>query len=109
MRLQQGQNKLLNLLESAYNGEVMLPDFQRNFVWGRNDIEELIKSLLEDMFIGTFLILHTHPNNIPFKPVFISGVEDVNPHAKENPTMLILDGQQRLTAMSMQSILQIFH
>ena len=99
MNLQQGQNELLNLLESAFNGEVMLPDFQRSFVWGRNDIEELIKSLLEDMFIGTFLILYTHPNNIPFKPVFISGVKEVNPQVKENPTMLILDGQQRLTAM----------
>ena len=58
MNLHQGQIKLLELVNKAYNGEVMLPDFQRNFVWARHDIEELIKSLLEDVFIGTFLILN---------------------------------------------------
>uniref|UniRef100_A0A7V4KF77 DUF4268 domain-containing protein n=1 Tax=Fervidobacterium pennivorans TaxID=93466 RepID=A0A7V4KF77_FERPE len=99
MNLQQGRYNLLQLLESAYKGEVMLPDFQRNFVWKREDIEELIKSLLEGMFIGTFLILDTSPNVIPFEPVFITGVKEVNPEVKANPHKLILDGQQRLTAM----------
>ncbi|MBO8161888.1 MAG: DUF4268 domain-containing protein [Thermosipho sp. (in: Bacteria)] len=99
MKIQQGHNKLLDLLKQAYNGQVMLPDFQRNFVWMRNDIEELIKSLLEDMFIGTFLILYTHPSSVPFKPIFVQGAKGVNPNIKANPTVLILDGQQRLTAM----------
>ncbi|WP_448376857.1 DUF262 domain-containing protein [Fervidobacterium sp.] len=99
MNLQQGRYNLLQLLEAAYKGEVMLPDFQRNFVWKREDIEELTKSLLEGMFIGTFLILDTSPNVIPFEPVFITGVKEVNPEVKANPHKLILDGQQRLTAM----------
>ena len=52
MELEWSKNKLLELVRKAYHGEVMLPDFQRNFVWARNNIEELICSLLERMFIG---------------------------------------------------------
>jgi len=99
MNLHQGQIKLLELVNKAYNGEVMLPDFQRNFVWARHDIEELIKSLLEDVFIGTFLILETNPSNTPFKTIFVQGAEQVNQNIQVNPHILILDGQQRLTSL----------
>lgn len=47
MELSQGNKSLIDLAKGAYRGEIMLPDFQRNFVWARQDIEELIKSLLE--------------------------------------------------------------
>lgn len=56
MELEWSKRRLLELVRKAYHGEVMLPDFQRNFVWARNDIEELICSLLERMCISTFLI-----------------------------------------------------
>lgn len=78
MNLNQGKEKLLDLINSAYQGEIVLPDFQRNFVWQRLDIEELIKSLLEEIFIGTFLILDTDRTLIPFKPILIQGVQEVN-------------------------------
>jgi len=99
MNLQQGQTRLIQLINEAYEGRVMLPDFQRNFVWARNDIEEFIKSLLEDMFIGTFLILETNPSNPPFKTIFVQGAELINPDIQANPRTLILDGQQRLTSL----------
>ncbi|ADQ06873.1 Protein of unknown function DUF2081 [Caldicellulosiruptor hydrothermalis 108] len=99
MNLQQGQMNLLDLVRKAYNGECMLPDFQRNFVWTRYDIEELIKSLLQGMFIGTFLILETNPQSVPFKVIFVEGAEKVNPQICEQPKILILDGQQRLTSL----------
>jgi len=99
MELLQGQTKLLALIDKAYNGVVMLPDFQRNFVWARNDIEELIKSLLEDIFIGTLLILDTKPPDSPFKTIFFQGAKIVNPNIRENPYTLILDGQQRLSSL----------
>jgi uncharacterized protein with ParB-like and HNH nuclease domain len=99
MDLGHRKENLLKLVNEAYSGEVMLPDFQRNFVWTRNDIEELIKSLLEDMFIGTFLILDTNPSQLPFKAIFVQGAELVNPEIRANPRKLILDGQQRLTSV----------
>lgn len=98
MELSQGSKSLLELAKKAYSGEVMLPDFQRNFVWTRQDVEELLKSLLESMFIGTFLIHNIDPNNPPFKTIAIEGATKINPNFKGHPNLLILDGQQRLSS-----------
>jgi len=99
MEIEHGTKKILDLVNMAYRGEVMLPDFQRNFVWERQSIEELIESILENIFIGTFLILNTSSEMNPFKCIFIQGAEEVNPKINAKPTILILDGQQRLTAL----------
>jgi len=98
MQLSQGSKSLLDLAKKAYAGEVMLPDFQRNFVWTRQDVEELLKSLLEDMFIGTFLVHNVEPSNPPFKTIAIEGAKLVNPDFRANSSLLILDGQQRLSS-----------
>jgi uncharacterized protein with ParB-like and HNH nuclease domain len=98
MELSQGNKELLELAKGAFKGEVMLPDFQRNFVWARQDIEELFKSLLEDMFIGNFLIHNVDPLNPPFKPIAIEGADGVNSDFKIKPSILVLDGQQRLSS-----------
>jgi len=55
--------------------------------------------MIEGMFIGTFLINHINPNDTKFKIIPIDGVYSVNKDFKENPYILILDGQQRLTSM----------
>ena len=99
MDLSQGSKKLLDLVSQAYDGEVMLPDFQRNFVWSRWDIEELFRSLLENMFIGSFLIQNINPSNPPFKTIPIEGVKQLNPKFSSKASLLILDGQQRLSSM----------
>ena len=98
MQLSQGSKSLFDLAKKAYLGEVMLPDFQRNFVWTRQDVEELLKSLLEDMFIGTFLVHNVEPSNPPFKTIAIEGAKLVNPDFRANSSLLILDGQQRLSS-----------
>lgn len=99
MNIDQGQYNILGLARDAYNGEIMLPDFQRNFVWPRNYVEEFIESLLEDMFVGTFLIMQTTAQTVPFKAMYVEGADKVNEKIAPNPRILILDGQQRLTAV----------
>ena len=99
MELEWSKKKLLELVRKAYHGEVMLPDFQRNFVWARNDIEELICSLLEKMFIGTFLIQRVNPIDVPFKVISIEGANKVNENFNPRPEIIVLDGQQRLTSL----------
>ncbi|MEM9078778.1 MAG: DUF262 domain-containing protein [Bacteroidota bacterium] len=98
MELSQGSKNLLDLAKGALKGDVMLPDFQRNFVWARQDVEELFKSLLEDMFIGNFLIHNVDPLNPPFKPIAIEGAQLINPDFTHKPNVLVLDGQQRLSS-----------
>ncbi|MGB9749848.1 MAG: GmrSD restriction endonuclease domain-containing protein [Caldisericia bacterium] len=99
MDIDHGTEKILDLVRKAYEGKVMLPDFQRNFIWERQNIEEFIESLLENVFVGTFLILNTSKGKEPFKCIFVQGAEKVNPNIKENPEKIILNGQQRLTSL----------
>ena len=99
MELEWSKKKLLELVRKAYFGEVMLPDFQRNFVWARNDIEELISSLLEKMFIGTFLIQRVNPTDVPFKVIPLEGADKINDNFTPKPEIIVLDGQQRLTSL----------
>ncbi len=99
MDIDHGTEKILDLVKKAYEGKVMLPDFQRNFVWERQNIEEFIESLLDNVFVGTFLILKTSKGMEPFKCIFVQGAEKVNPNIKEDPEKIILDGQQRLTSL----------
>jgi len=94
--------KLLALIQDAYQGRVVLPEFQRSFVWKRENIEELLVSILHGYFIGTFLFLDTPAERalFPFRPV--EGLQEVNPAAASAslPTVrLVLDGQQRITSL----------
>jgi hypothetical protein len=93
---------LVGLVKQAYEGRVVVPDFQRSFVWSREDIEELLVSIFLGYFIGTFLMLDTSSSDplSPFRP--IEGLAKVNPHANpssQSTIRLILDGQQRITSL----------
>lgn len=94
--------RLLSLLEDASRGKVVIPEFQRSFVWTREDIEELLVSILQGYFIGTFLILDT-PTEKPMFPFrAVEGLHIVNPSARperHSTVRLVLDGQQRITSL----------
>lgn len=91
------KKRLLALVEQAAEGSIALPRFQRNFVWTREDITELLASLLRNYYIGSFLLLEIDPDNTPFdyRPIegSLKGPGDIHPYR------LLLDGQQRLTSL----------
>ena len=91
------KQKLISLIEGARSGKIILPRFQRNFVWSRDDITDLLVSILKGYFIGSFLMLRTDPDSSPFAPRPIQGV-NLRPNALR-PDWMILDGQQRLTSL----------
>jgi uncharacterized protein with ParB-like and HNH nuclease domain len=57
MKTTPDNEKLLELIEHSRKGKLVLPQFQRNFVWGRDDITVLLVSILQGHFIGSFLLL----------------------------------------------------
>ena len=69
--------KLMDLITDARKGELVLPQFQRNFVWSRDDITSLLVSILQGHFIGTFLFLETDKDKIPFSVRAIEGIDNV--------------------------------
>jgi len=93
---------LLKIVQEAYEAKVVVPEFQRSFVWERNDIQELLTSILQGYFVGSFLMLDT-PSSKPMFPFrTIEGLERVNSNVRpdqHNMVRLVLDGQQRITSI----------
>jgi len=88
--------KVVELVKKANEGEVCLPDFQRDFVWPREAVADLVRSILRGYYIGSLLLLGCNPTDPPFQLVTLRGSkqqQDLQPH------WLVLDGQQRLTAL----------
>jgi hypothetical protein len=91
------KRKVVGLVEQAYKGEICLPNFQRDFVWTREEVADLVRSIVRGYFIGSLLLLRCDKNNPPFDPVFLRGAKPA--YREPRPELLILDGQQRLSSL----------
>lgn len=92
---------LLTIIRDCRDAKVVIPEFQRSFVWERENIEELLISILQGYFIGTFLMLDTSSDKpvFPFRPVEgLDKVSTARPDRHAN-VRLVLDGQQRVTSL----------
>ena len=69
------KRKVIGLVEQAYEGKICLPNFQRDFVWTREEVADLIRSIVRGYFIGSLLLLRCDPNNPPFAPIFLRGAK----------------------------------
>jgi len=90
---------LYELMGKAKKGQLVLPNFQRRFIWYRQQIEELLESVIAGYFMGTFLFLNVRPNDAPFSPLLLEGVDEVIDNVELEPEFMILDGQQRITSL----------
>src|SRR3954468_7586048 len=91
------KRKVVGVVDKAYRGEICLPNFQRDFVWTREEVADLVRSIVRGYFIGSLLLLRSDANNPPFAPVFLRGSKP--PVREPRPELLILDGQQRLSSL----------
>lgn len=85
---------LKDILRDAHEGKWQLPDFQRDYVWGDEDVRSLIASVAKGFPVGALLTLATG-GAVEFKPRLIAGV----PATTRAPEELLLDGQQRITSL----------
>jgi hypothetical protein len=81
------------LLDQIENRELALPDFQRSFVWDPNATRELVVSIIQSFPAGSLLLMRGGAS--VFKPRAFEGA----PELTQEPTFLVLDGQQRLTSL----------
>lgn len=89
------KQSLITIVDQARTGKVVLPEFQRSFIWTRREIEELLVSVFNGYFIGSLLTLNVVPESVPFRARVVEGVKGVQPC----PSTMILDGQQRVTSV----------
>ena len=97
MEITPDKRNLVLLVEQAHKGTLCLPNFQRDFVWKREEVADLIRSVLRGYFVGSLLLLRSDPSNPPFAPVFLRGA--VPEYSKPRAEFLVLDGQQRLSSL----------
>lgn len=77
------------------DGKFVIPDFQREFEWEPWDIRDLMKSIFQDYYIGSLLLWKGTQSNfsgLSCEPIYAFA-------KKSRPEHIVLDGQQRLTAM----------
>lgn len=92
------QHALKDLLPRISRGDVQLPDFQRGYVWADEDIRSLLVTISHGHPLGVVMTLQTGNDEVRFKPTPLEGAA-VKPGEVE-PSLLVLDGQQRLTSIS---------
>ena len=91
------------------NRKAFLPAIQREFVWGTWDIEKLFDSIMCQYPISSMLFwsIREEQKKDWVSYYFFSDFDATKPHNKEanlnginNDIFLVLDGQQRLTAIN---------
>lgn len=84
------------LVTRLKEGRFVIPDFQREFEWKPWDIGDLMRSIFLDYYIGSLLLWKGKKEN--FEALSCEHVYAYSGQTN-NPEHIVLDGQQRLTAM----------
>lgn len=96
--------KFVNYINNpAHLGGYWLPNIQRPFVWGEEQIERLYDSILREYPIGTLLIWK-NKSQIKHRKFIDNWKDDLNllpfyVPVNNNVKMLVLDGQQRMQSL----------
>lgn len=83
-----------DVLKDVLSGKIGLPDLQRPFVWKNDKVRDLLDSMLRGYPIG-YIMLWDSPAEMENKSQQIGE----NEKAYKVPKSLVIDGQQRLTAL----------
>jgi hypothetical protein len=96
MRVQQNSSFLIDIVRAAENGYFGLAPFQRNYVWTRDDVLKLMKSVVREWPLGAFTTWEPVPEERGLYPS--RGRLGPVKHP-ELVNTLILDGQNRLASL----------
>jgi hypothetical protein len=81
--------KLSTILDQIDAGSMLLPEFQRGYVWNRDQVRGLMRSIYKGYPVGALLVWETE-----------SGAQPVRGSTGTTGTkLLLLDGQQRVTTL----------
>lgn len=87
------QHKVAEIISDVKNGRIGLPDLQRPFVWQDNKVRDLLDSMFRGFPIG-YIMLWESPEDYDRTSHIGKNDKDYNA-----PRDLVIDGQQRLTAL----------
>lgn len=82
--------KLSTILDQIDMGSIALPEFQRGYVWSREQVRKLMRSLYRKYPVGSLLMWETRTENTQARGDGQLAMGSVK---------LLLDGQQRITSL----------
>ncbi|SFE59196.1 DUF262 domain-containing protein [Trichococcus pasteurii] len=88
--------KYVNLLSDIDSGRVKIPQFQREYVWSKEDAAKLIDSVLRGYPIGTFILWKTRDTLRSVRDIGGLKLKDA---PEGDSVYYVLDGQQRITSL----------
>jgi len=95
LRIETVQRPLRELVRSFTTGKILLPQFQRDYVWKPSKIRNLLDSLLHEYPIGGFYLWRPSGGTFDPKPKRFGEGQVINPDFWG----YLIDGQQRLTSL----------
>lgn len=106
MKVEVKNFSLQEIIKLIENGDLQLPEFQRDYVWKQSDQKALLESIFNGYPVGSLLLLELDDKKPMFawsmlKNLTISDQKKIYEKGKkkQSPIYLILDGQQRLTTL----------
>lgn len=94
---EKSKTNLKDIIKNIQNQELLLPDFQRGFVWDLDKQKRLVASVLARMPLGSILILNANADDYGCR---ILGRKEHVELEKNKKVDVLLDGQQRLTVLT---------
>jgi hypothetical protein len=82
--------KISTILDHIDNGHMALPEFQRGYVWNRDQVRGLMASLYRRHPVGSLLVWATLPEHAATRG---------DQQLAQGVVKLLLDGQQRITSL----------
>lgn len=87
------------VVQQIYNQKILLPDFQRNFVWKDEARQkQIVASVLAKMPIGSILLLEAQKDEFLAKQIGCK--RSIDNRYLADSVHYLLDGQQRITVLS---------
>jgi hypothetical protein len=94
--LNTGTESLVELARRIKGGDILLPKFQRAFVWNRKQVLELLDSVARDYPIGSVLLWQSREELASDRTI---ADLTIAPPREDYPHNYLLDGQQRLSTI----------
>lgn len=88
--------KYTSLFSDIDDGRIKIPQFQRDFVWSKEQTAKLIDSIIKGFPMGTFILWKTQERLRHIRNV--GNIELPDPNSGDY-TYYVLDGQQRITSL----------